>query len=135
MEEYLGSPVAYSPLERPSNKGQHYGQMDRGHSDYGLGHDMNRNNNKDYNNRRLTWSDGQPLATTAGPLRPSLPDVIATRLSHLSHHGNAGEDDSVPFSSERAQPHRLSKESVQESESEFREASVPVPRYWLLTVS
>jgi hypothetical protein len=124
-------PLAYSPLDGPADYKQH-----RSHNtpqDYFPQDPEQTSSSECSEPQKLRWSDGQPLTTTAAPIRASLSTTLALKLSRPSPHGASSPDSNdAPVQSEKQnETGKDQKVPV----VEFKEAAVPVKRFWLLTVS
>jgi hypothetical protein len=128
--------MAYSPLGDPIDQ-QHQITENRNqnHTAFTMTSDAQSDSSEATVGNHLTWTDGQPLATTAAPVRPSFQETVTSRLSHLGHRKAASLDNDVPIKNERVEPPAQGTGEAEVESAEFKEATVPVPRYWLLAVS
>lgn len=128
--------MAYSPLGDPTDQ-QHQFVDNRyqNHTAFAMPSDSLSDSSEATVGNYLTWTDGQPLATTAAPVRPSFQETVTSRLSHLGHRKVSSLENDVPVKTEKVEAPAKGTVEAEVESAEFKEATVPVPRYWLLAVS
>jgi hypothetical protein len=87
--------------------------------------------------KRLTWSDGQPLVMQAAAVRPSLSEVIATRISHTTNSRGPGGGhgyEQVHHKERNWMGRDTAYTKEEKHQTEYKETTVPLRRFWLLTV-